>query len=67
MILYVVGVEGTDRVEIDSIWQDKRAAKTRADEMNRQRVTPASGGEPNWAVAEVTMDTPAVALDFTAP
>ncbi len=65
MILYVVGIEGTDRVEIDSIWTDKGAAEARAAELKRDPEPLPSRQKPNWAVAEIVSDTPDVSLDFT--
>ncbi len=65
MIVYVVGVEGTDRTRIDSIWSEKAPASARADELNEEGRPSVRGAELYWAVAEVITDLPDAALDFT--
>lgn len=65
MIVYVVGVEGTDRTQVDSIWLEKSSASARAEELNREGRPSVRGAELYWAVAEAITDTPDASLDFT--
>lgn len=65
MIVYIVGVEGTDRTRIDSIWLEKAPASARADELNAEGRPSVRGADLYWAVAEVITDTPDASLDFT--
>jgi hypothetical protein len=65
LIVYVVGVEGTDRTRVDSIWLERSPAIARADELNEEGRPSVQGAELYWTVAEVITDTPDAALDFT--